>query len=206
MDPQSNSTSLVPPPQFDTTHSLLNSSTFLLHLIEPARIYTLPSLPPTGGAEDNNSSEKLKRRLIDALAFICATEREGDNGAAVCIEQAIAPEVEGAGAGGEGLAYEHGEYTSTLRIAKNGWVGEEVLQGMRDIIKSLEAFADGCKLSLFTLSSDVSDSLPNCNHCNRRKISWGSSIVPMDNTQPLLRKFMINEIVRNFKLQAQAPL
>jgi len=152
MDPQSISTSSIipsPPPKFDITHSLLNSSTFLLHLIEPVRIYSPLSPSPTDssgagrGNEDNNSSEKLKRRLIDALAFICATEREGDSGAAVCIEEAITD------ARAEDLASEHGEYT--LRIAKNGWVGEEVLQGVRDIIKSLEAFADGCKLNLIIL-------------------------------------------------------
>ncbi|KAF8420350.1 hypothetical protein EV426DRAFT_242584 [Tirmania nivea] len=162
MDPQSISTSsFIPsPPQFDTTHNLLNSCTFLLHLIEPVRIYTPPSPPPVNfsGAgrsnEDNHSSEKLKRRLIDALAFICATEREGDSGAAVCIEEAITREVEGAHACDEDLATELGEYT--LRIAKNGWVGEEVLQGVRDIIKLLEAFADGSPSSSPTVSSAAS--------------------------------------------------
>ena len=147
MDQQSVSTSSLispPTPKFESTHNLLNSSTFLLHLIEPVRIYTPPLANPSStsrGNEDNNSSEKLKRRLIDALAFICATEREGDSGAAVCIEEVIT------GARDEDPASEHGEYT--LRIAKNGWVGEEVLQGVRDIIKSLEAFADGCKFALF---------------------------------------------------------
>lgn len=102
------------------------------------------------GNEDNNSSEKLKRRLIDALAFICATEREGDSGAAVCIEEATTPEGEDAGARDGDLASEHGQYT--LRIAKNGWVGEEVLQGVRDIIKSLEAFADGSPSSSHTVT------------------------------------------------------
>ncbi|KAF8414669.1 hypothetical protein BGX38DRAFT_917296 [Terfezia claveryi] len=148
MDQQSISTSLFIPssPKFDTTHSLLNSSTFLLHLIEPVRIYTPPTPFPANfsnagrGTDDSNSSEKLKRRLIDALAFICATEREGDSGAAVCIEEAIT------GALDEDLASEHGGYT--VRIAKNGWVGEAVLQGVRDIIKSLEVFADGSQAPL----------------------------------------------------------
>ena len=206
MDLQRNSTPPSPPPKFDTTHNLLNSSTFLLHLIEPVRIYIPQSPSPvsfsgTGrGNDDNNSSEKLKRRLIDALAFICATEREGDSGAAVCIEEAIIPEVEDARARDENLTLEHGGYT--LRIAKNGWIGGEVLQGVRDIIKSLEAFADGCKLSLFY----------SCQQClippqslQPKKEITGFLHSPTDNTQSLLRKFMINKFVCNFKLQAQAP-
>ena len=137
-------------PAFENTHSLLNSASFLLHLIDPVRIYnsprgasrgvcTTPSNPqPT--VDDTHSSEKLKRRLIDALAFICATERDGDNAAAVCIEESTLRD----GNIDVGGRCERGGYT--LRIAKSGWVGEEVLQGLRDIMKSLEAFADGSKL------------------------------------------------------------
>lgn len=136
MDPQESENTV------ESTHSLLTSSAFLLHLIEPVRIYTPPS-PPTHPetpartpGEDTNSSEKLKRRLIDALAFICATEREGDAGAAaVCIEEPYTGEEED--------EHEHGEYT--LRIAKNGPVDEEVLRGVREIMTVLETFADGCK-------------------------------------------------------------
>lgn len=138
-------------PPFEKTHVLLNSATFLLYLIDPFRIYYSPRVAspkvcissshaqPT--VDDTHSSEKLKRRLIDALAFICATERDGDNSAAVCIEESVLRD----GNTDEGRGErERGGYT--LRIAKSGWVGEEVLQGVRDIMKSLEAFADGCKL------------------------------------------------------------
>ena len=147
-------------PPFENTHVLLNSASFLLHLIDPIRIYHSPRVvaPPglcTGpsassshaqqqpATDDTHSSEKLKRRLIDALAFICATERDGDSAAAVCIEESTLRDAANADGGG-GCERERGGYT--LRIAKNGWVGEEVLQGVRDIMKSLEAFADGCKL------------------------------------------------------------
>lgn len=195
MDQQSISTSSISPsssPKFDTTHNLLNSSSFLLHLIEPARIYTPPTPFPANfssagrGIDDNNSSEKLKRRLIDALAFICATEREGDGGAAVCIEEAIT------GARDEVLASEHGGYT--LRIAKNGWVGEAVLQGVRDIIKSLEAFADGFPSSSPTVT-------PAANLYHQTDAQVYSTIISLHLSKVL---YHISEIREPIKLVQEA--
>ena len=144
--------SSVPPsiyPPFENTHVLLNSASFLLHLIDPVRIYHSSRVASSEAytsssshANDTHSSEKLKRRLIDALAFICATEREGDSPTAVCIEE---PTLRDDNIDmGDRCERERGGYT--LRIAKSGWVGEEVLHGVRDIMKSLEAFAYGCEL------------------------------------------------------------
>ncbi|KAF8465488.1 hypothetical protein BDZ91DRAFT_227833 [Kalaharituber pfeilii] len=140
----------------------LREAAFILYLLDPVRIYNPlpPPIPPNvevfsgstyvivasnslsqsrDRGEDTNSSEKLKKRLIDALAFICATEREGGDlgaGAAVCIDRPASATAGGGSGEGADIRY-------TIRIAQNGEVGSEVLDGVRDIVKHLEKFADG---------------------------------------------------------------
>ena len=140
------------PTVLDLINARLSDASLVLHLIDPVRLYTslIPTQESFAGssyvvvsplasepAGDANSSAKLKRRLIDALAFICATERDiGGTSVAVGLEHE----------GREGQTGKEGGYT--LRIAKSGGtggVGEELLSGLRELMQHLEAFADGGK-------------------------------------------------------------
>lgn len=78
------------------------------------------------------SDHKLKLRLIDAFALICATKRDVDNIAAVCLEESPVG-VDGVDGG------------VTLRLARNSGVGEALENGLRELLAYLTKFANGSK-------------------------------------------------------------